>query len=217
MKVQDLPKAERPRERLLKVGPRNLADRELLALMLGSGLPGQDAIELGAALIEYAGDLSALMAADPYALTKVPGIGVAKAVRVIGAFELGRRAAEAVPRRRITCSSDVVSEAAPYLRGLQQERVVVVACDAAGGVLRVMSLTDGGSDRSLLPVRDVLHRVLSIGASRFAVAHNHPSGSLEPSGADLEVTERLREAAMTVGLRFLDHVIVTETGWSRIP
>jgi DNA repair protein RadC len=129
MKVRDLPEAERPRERMLKIGSRNLQDRELLALMLGSGLPGQDAIELGAGLIEYAGDLAALAKADPYTLTRVPGIGIAKAVRVAGAFELGRRAAELPARRRITRSTDVAEEAIPYLRGLRHERVVVIVCD----------------------------------------------------------------------------------------
>lgn len=217
MRVQDLPEAERPRERMLKVGAENLQDRELLALMLGSGLPGQDAIELGAALIEYVGDLGALARADPYTLTRVPGVGLAKAVRIAGAFELGRRAVAAPPRRRITRSTDIAEEAIPFLRGLRHERVVTVVCDINGGLLRVVPLTEGGSDQSLLPVRDVLHTVLSSGGARFAVAHNHPSGSLEPSDADLKVTNQLRTAAETVGLRFLDHVIVTEAEWSRIP
>jgi DNA repair protein RadC len=84
-------------------------------------------------------------------------------------------------------------------------------------VLRVVPLTDGAADRSLIPVREVLGSVLAIGGSRFAVAHNHPSGSLEPSPADIRVTEELRTAAETVGLRFLDHVIVTETAWARVP
>lgn len=217
MRMRDLPETERPRERLLKVGAANLQDRELLALMFGSGVPGQDAIELGAVLIEYVGDLAALARADPYTLTRVPGVGIAKAVRVAGAFELGRRAARSPARRRISRSTDVAEEAAPYLRGLRHERVVVIVCDNNGGVLRTVSLAEGGSDQSLLPARDVLRTVLSSGGARFAVAHNHPGGSLEPSDADLEVTARLRAAAETVGLRFLDHVIVTETEWSRIP
>jgi DNA repair protein RadC len=202
---------------MLRVGAANLQDRELLALILGCGLPGQDAIELGAVLIEYVGDLTTLARADPYTLTRVPGVGTAKAVRIAAAFELGRRAAESPGRRRITRSIDVAMQASPYLRGLRHERVVLIVCDTNGGVLRTMTLTDGGSDRSLVPVRDVLRAVLSCGGARFAVAHNHPSGSLEPSAADAEVTSRLRAAADTVGLRLLDHVIVTDSEWSRIP
>lgn len=81
----------------------------------------------------------------------------------------------------------------------------------------MVPLTEGAADRSLIPVRDVLSAVLSIGGTGFGVAHNHPSGRLEPSGADLQVTGLLRAAAATVGLRFLDHVIVTETAWARVP
>jgi DNA repair protein RadC len=120
-------------------------------------------------------------------------------------------------RRRIVGSADVAAVTAPYLRGLRHERVVVVACDTAGGVLRVTPLTEGSADRSLLPVRDVLAAVLAVGGTSFAVAHNHPSGNLAPSAQDTEVTARLRGGAATVGVRFLDHVLVTETAWTRIP
>ena len=83
-------------------------------------------------------------------------------------------------------------------------------------LLRVAPLTDGSADRSLIPVRDVLTSVLGVGGTSFAVAHNHPSGSLTPSPEDTEVTMKLREAAATVGVRFLDHVILTETSWARV-
>ena len=151
MKVLDLPEVDRPRERLLSRGVAALSDRELLALVLGSGLPGCDAIELAALLIGEVGGLSALATADPHALKRLPGIGAGKAARVAAAFELARRAAAAVDRRRIAGSTDVAAVAAPYLRGLRHERVVVVACDNSGGLLRVAPLTDGSTDRSLIP------------------------------------------------------------------
>jgi DNA repair protein RadC len=217
MKVRDLPKLDRPRERLLDSGAWALSDRELLALLLGSGLPGTDAIELAAELIADAGGLRSLAVADPYAFRQRPGVGAAKAARVAAAFELARRAAAADERRRISGSSDVALVVAPYLGRRRHERVVVVVCDNSGSVLRVAPLTDGAADRALVPVRDVLSTVLTAGGTRFAVAHNHPSGSVEPSAADVEVTGRLRAAAETVGLRFIDHVIVTETEWRRVP
>lgn len=217
MKVLDLPEADRPRERLLSRGVAALSDRELLALVLGSGLPGCDAIELAAVLIGESGGLPALATADPHALKRLPGVGAAKAARVAAAFELARRAAVPEERRRIAGSSDVAAVAAPYLRGLRRERVVVVACDTSGGLLRVTPLTEGSADRSLLPVRDILAAVLAVGGTTFAVAHNHPSGNPTPSGQDTEATAKLRQAAATVGVRFLDHVIVTETAWTRIP
>jgi DNA repair protein RadC len=217
MKVLDLPESDRPRERLLSRGAAALSDRELLGLVLGSGLPGCDAIELAATLIGASGGLPALATADPHVLKQLPGVGAAKAARVAAAFELARRAALTEERRRVASSSDVAAVAAPYLRGLRHERVIVVACDSSGGLLRVTPLTDGVADRSLIPVRDVLAAVLGVGGTSFAVAHNHPTGSLAPSDPDTEVTAKLRQAAGTVGLRFLDHVILTETTWTRIP
>jgi DNA repair protein RadC len=217
MKVLDLPEVDRPRERLLSKGAAALSDRELLAIVLGSGLPGCDAIELAAVLIDQSGGLSALATADPHALKRLPGVGAAKAARVAAAFELAKRATVTKERQRIVNSSDVAAVAAPYLRGLRHERVVVVACDTSGGLLRVTTLTDGGADRSLIPVRDVLTSVLAVGGTSFAVAHNHPSGALTPSPQDTEATARLRTAANTVGMRFLDHVILTETAWARVP
>jgi DNA repair protein RadC len=217
MKVLDLPELDRPRERLLSRGAAALSDRELLALILGAGLPGCDAIELAAMLIGESGGLPALATADAHVLRRLPGVGAAKAARVAAAFELARRAATTESRGRIAGSSDVAEVTASYLRGLRHERVVVVVCDGSGGLLRVAPLTEGGTDRSLIPVRDVLSAVLAVGGASFAVAHNHPSGSLTPSRQDTEVTTRLRDAAATVGLRFLDHVILTETAWARVP
>jgi DNA repair protein RadC len=216
VKLLDLPELDRPRERLLSRGAAALSDRELLALILGSGVPGCDAIELAAVLIGESGGLPVLATADPHALKRLPGVGSAKAARVAAAFELARRATAVGDRRRVVGSADVASAAAPYLRGLRHERVVVVACDNSGGLLRVAPLTDGSADRSLIPVRDVLTVVLAVGGTSFAVAHNHPSGSLTPSPQDTAVTMKLREAAATVGVRFLDHVILTETSWVRI-
>lgn len=216
MRVLDLPELDRPRERLLRSGAWALSDRELLALVLGSGLRGIDAIELAAELITDVGGLRSLAVADPHGLKRLTGVGPAKAARVAAAFELARRAEMSAERRHVRGSADVAMVSAPYLRGLRHERVVVVVCDNSGGLLRVARLTDGAVDRSLIPVRDVLSAVLAAGGTRFAVAHNHPSGSVEPSASDVEVTARLRAAADTVGLRFLDHVIVTETTWTRV-
>lgn len=216
MRVKDLAEHDRPRERLLAHGAAALADRELLALLLGAGTTGTDAIELAARLIARHDGLPRLATACPHELLQVPGVGPAKAARVAAAFEFAQRAAVEVPRRRIASSADLAAASAPFLRGLRHERVVLIACDSAGAVLRTSVLTEGSSDGSLVPVRDVLRSVLSVGAAAFGLAHNHPSGNLTPSVADRQITERLREAGETVGLRFLDHVIVTDSAWRRI-
>ncbi|MEV7777843.1 DNA repair protein RadC [Kitasatospora sp. NPDC088351] len=218
--MKDLPEQDRPRERLLARGVEALADRELLALLLGSGVGGCDAVELAGQLIARHGGLYELSRAAPHELTVgLVGMGPAKAARVAAAFQLGRRASPpAAPgRQRVAGSADLAAVAAPMLRGLRHERVVVVVCDGAGSVIRTALLTEGAADRSLVPVRDVLALVLAAGGASFGVAHNHPTGRVEPSEPDRLATARLRAGAEAVGLRFLDHVVVTESAWRRVP
>jgi len=119
-------------------------------------------------------------------------------------------------RQRIRGSADLAAVTAPLLTGLRHERVVVVICDSAGTVLRTPILTEGVADRSLLPVRDVLTLVLAAGGTAFGVAHNHPAGQVEPSEPDRLATARLAAGAETVGLKFLDHVVVTDKEWRRV-
>lgn len=217
MLVKDLPARERPRERLLSTGAAALADRELLAVLLGSGFRGASAMDLAAQIIDHCGDLGELARADPHRLLAVRGVGPAKAARVAAAFHLVRRAQSGPERSRITGSSDLADVAAPLLRGQSRERLVIVVCDNRGGVLRRTVLTEGSADQTPFPIRDIITAVLTAGGTAFGVAHNHPSGTLSPSEADLTATARLTEAADTVGLRFLDHLIVTDQAWRRIP
>lgn len=216
MRILDLAESDRPRERLLTTGREALADRELLALLLGSGAPGTDAISLAVKIIDACGGLPRLARAEPHELLGLPGIGPAKAARVAAAFQLARRAESSMPPRRVRGSADIALVTAPLLRGHPTERVAVVVCDPAGNVIRTVRLTDGATDRSLIPVRDVLRAVLSAGGAAFGVAHNHPSGSAEPSQADRSATELLRKGADAVGLRLLDHVVVTSTNWRTV-
>ncbi|MEV8114683.1 DNA repair protein RadC [Streptomyces xiamenensis] len=218
--MRDVPEGDRPRERLLTRGPEALSDRELLALLLGAGVPGQDAVELAGRLIARYGGLHELSRVPAHELVAggLIGVGYAKAARVAAAFQLGRRVSSPVVnvRQRIRGSADLAAVAAPLLRGLRHERVVVVACDGAGAVLRTAVLTEGASDRSLIPIRDVLALVLAAGATSFGVAHNHPTNMVDPSHADRLATTRLSAGAETVGLRFLDHVVVTDTTWRQV-
>jgi DNA repair protein RadC len=217
MRVTDLPELDRPRERLLKLGARALSDRELLALILGAGTRGCDAMELASRLISDQAGLPALAGSDAPSLTQLPGVGPAKAARVAAAFELGRRSRQEPEAKRIHDSADLAAAARPLLAGLRHERVVVIVCNPSGRLIRVLPLTEGAMDHCLLPVKDVLAAVLSYGGSQFGIAHNHPSGALDPSPADVKTTNRLRTAAEVVGLRLLDHVILTESGWRRVP
>lgn len=217
MRVKDLPKGQRPRERLMESGASALADRELLAVLLGSGFRGSSAMDLAAQVIAHCGDLDGLIRSEPHRLLAVPGVGPAKAARVAAAVQLVRRAEAEPGRDRVNGTSDLARVAAPLLRGHTRERLVVVVCDVRGAVLRRIVLTEGGADHTTLPVREVITAVLTTGGAMFGIAHNHPSGSLDPSDADLAATGRLAEAAETVGVRFLDHLVVTDLAWRRIP
>ncbi|SDJ38142.1 DNA repair protein RadC [Nonomuraea maritima] len=217
MRVKDLSKSDRPRERLLSSGAAALADRELLAVLLGSGFRGASALDLASQVIEQCGDLDALGRSDPHRLLTLRGIGPAKAARVSAAFHLARRAEARPERERITSTTDLAQACAPLLRGRAQECLVLVVCDTRGRLLRRTVMTQGDSERTVMPVRQVITEVLTSGGALFGLAHNHPGGSLEPSREDVEATIRLTEAAETVGLRLLDHVIITDTGWRRIP
>ncbi|MGP3910438.1 JAB domain-containing protein [Nonomuraea sp. 10N515B] len=217
MRLKDLSKHDRPRERLMSNGATALADRELLAVILGSGFRGSSALDLATQVIDHCGDLDGLGRSDPHRLLTVPGVGPAKAARVAAAFHLARRAKDWPERERITSTTDLANHCAPLLHGHTQERLVMVVCDTGGRILKRSVVTEGGADHTALPIREMIAEVLTTGGAIFGLAHNHPSGSLDPSAADLEATSRLIEAAETVGLRLLDHLIITDAAWRRIP
>jgi DNA repair protein RadC len=217
MLIADLPPVERPRERLSMQGAGPLADRELLALVLGTGgARGSGAHHLAERLLGRFGSLAALARAHPADLVGVPGVGPAKAAAVAAAFELGRRAARSPASRVVTSTADLVQVVAPLLRGRDRERLALVVCDTANRVTSCEVISEGSASRAFVPVREVAVAVLRRDGKAFALAHNHPSGVLTPSAADIEATQRVREAADALGLRFLDHLIVTESGWCTI-
>ena len=118
---------------------------------------------------------------------------------------------------RLRSTSDIALLAAPLLSGLARERLIVIACDAALRVLMADPVSDGGTDETLFPLREIIVAVLRRDGHSFALAHNHPSGDATPSPEDLSATQAAAESAAACGLRFLDHVIITETAWQAVP
>jgi DNA repair protein RadC len=217
MVIADLPVRDRPRERLAAHGTAALADRELLAILLGTGgAAGVGAHTLAERLLARFGSVAAIARAHPADLASVTGVGPAKSAAVVAAFELARRGAVADRTARISGPADVVAVAAPLLRGRTRERLLVVTCDRADRVLGCDVLSEGSADRSLLPVREAVVAVLRRDGRGFALAHNHPSGDPTPSPDDVAATLRARDAAAAIGLRFLDHVVITDTTWRRV-
>lgn len=215
MLIRSLPSAERPRERLLTRGADVLTGHELIALVLRNGTPGKSALDLAAELIAEYGSLHALATARPEELATRPGVGPAKAAALAAAFQLSRRSVRSDPVQLRT-AEDVARIAQGELGDARRERLVVLVCDAANRVQRVVTVSEGALDRSVVPVREVLNAVLRHDGRAFAIAHNHPSGAAEPSEADRRATDLVKAAATTVGLRFLGHVVVTANDWRAI-
>jgi DNA repair protein RadC len=217
MLIADLPMRERPRERLAALGTAALADRELLAVLLGTGgSQGTGAHTLAERLLAQFGSVYAISRAHPAELSRITGVGPAKAAVLAAAFELARRTTVSDTPVTINESADIVTVAGPLLRGRTRERLVVVICDRLNRVIGNDVLSEGSADQSMLPVREAMVSVLRRDGKAFALAHNHPSGDPTPSRDDVEATIRARQAAISVGLRFLDHLVVTETEWRRV-
>lgn len=208
------PPEQRPRERLLRLGPDALTDAELLGLLLGTGRPGVNAVDLARLLLAEHGGLSGLTAADPTALARTAGVGVGKAARVAAALTLARRTLwTADDDAVVRSSSDVARVVVPLLACRARERVVVVVCGPGNRLRACTVVAEGGAGHAAFPVREILAEVLRRDGVAFAVAHNHPGGDLRPSEADVAASAALAEAAGRCGLRFLDHLVVAGDAW----
>lgn len=214
-RLADLPEGERPRERLLRLGARALADRELIALVLRSGRRGESALAVAEGLLADYGSIAALARARPEELGRHPGVGPAKAASLAAAFRLGAAATtppEAGPVVR--SAGDAAAIAMREIGGERRECVAVLICDTRNRLSRVERVGEGALDRAPLHVREILNCVLRHDGRAFAVAHNHPSGDPEPGIDDVAAAASLRTAARSVGLRFLGHVVVTRNAWA---
>ena len=221
--IHDWPDHERPRERLLEYGAARLSDAELLALLLATGTRGRSAVDIARELLAACGDLRGTLGRSLGELPGGLGIGPAKWATLQAAAELGRRAL-AIPLRRgaaIGAPVDVQDAFRARLRDADSEIFSVLVLDARHQVISVEDLFHGSLTGAAVYVGEVVKRALRLGAAALVVAHNHPSGVAEPSAADRELTERLRQALALVEIRLLDHVVVgdatsvsfAERGW----
>jgi DNA repair protein RadC len=213
IRILDLPADQRPRERLLQLGPQALTDAELVAVLLSVGQSGESALQLAHRLLQAVGGVPGLSRMHPEQLTKFDGVGPAKGSRLIAALALSTRR-EPINEVRVSGPQDLVPLLRQELFGLRHERLAVVVCDRRLRVRKVVGVADGASDGAPLPVRDVLATVLRNDGHAFAVGHNHPTGNPEPSTADRNATRQLQIAANTAGLRFLGHVVITDDDWN---
>jgi DNA repair protein RadC len=208
--------AERPRERLRRVGARNLSLTELLALLVGSGGAFGSAGAVATRLHEMvAGSLDRLSALDVATLEAVPGVGAATAARIAASLELGRRAVSerAMGAGVIRGPADVFGRMGPRLRDVPQEEFHALLLNTRHRVVREVLVTRGTVDASLIHPREVFRTAVSEGASGVILVHNHPSGDPTPSAEDRAVTRQLAVAGRALGIPVLDHVVVGRGRW----
>ena len=213
--IHNWPKSERPRELLLEKGPDAVSDAGLIAILLRVGRRGEDALSLSRNLLQQFNGLSGLLNASYSELHKIKGLGASKIAVLFAAQELMRRQASeaAVQRDCVHSSEEVYQLLSLMMRGLKHEVFKVVYLNEANFVLAIEDLFEGTVNRSAIYPREVIRRALELGASGMVFAHNHPSGSLEPSVDDIEVTKKLFKACEAVELRALDHLIITEQAY----
>jgi len=210
MAITDWPLQERPRERLLALGPASLADAELLAILLRTGVKGKSAVDVARQLLGRFGSVTALFEAGSTGLTETPGLGSAKLAQLRAALELARRALkEELASRDALSSPRAVRD---YLRlvlaGREQEVFVILLLDAQHRVIASEELFHGTLTQTSVYPREVVKCALKHNAAAVIFAHNHPSGVAEPSHADEILTRSLKAALALVDIQVLDHFIV---------
>jgi len=210
MAIKDWPADERPREKLLQLGPQALSDAELLAIFLRTGVTGLSAVELARSLLSNFGSLRALLEANQSQFCSQHGLGPAKFVQLQAVLEMSRRHLESTLTR-----GDALSDALSTknylqhrLRAYQHEVFACLFLDNKHRMIAFEELFRGTIDSANVYPREVVKHALSHNAAAVIFAHNHPSGVAEPSQADYAITDRLKSALATVEIRVLDHIVV---------
>lgn len=202
---------ERPREKMLQKGTGSLSDSELLAILISSGTKEKSALDLGREVLAMAdNNLQLLGRLSLTELKRTKGIGEARAITIAAALELGRRRQlSAGMERPVITGSDAAAEIViPLLQDLNHEAFCVLYLNQANKVLRHEIVSHGGMTGVIADIRLILKNALLHNANQLIIAHNHPSGNKQPSGADKELTRKLKESAALMDIRLLDHLIV---------
>lgn len=207
--IDQIPKHDRPREKLLAKGAEALSDQELLAVLLGKGTAQMDVMKLAAKIARVIDQKGLSVRAED--LTDFDGVGEAKATLILAAIEFARRRIKPAGVKIVT-PADIL----PLIRHFsdrKQEHFLAVTVNGANEVLNIRVVSIGLIDRSPVHPREVFADAVAERASGIIVAHNHPAGSLDPSPADIEATKQLKEAGRFVGIELLDHIIFNRDGY----
>ncbi|KKE80518.1 DNA repair protein RadC [Oceanobacillus caeni] len=208
--IKDVPKEDRPRERLLKHGAGHLSNQELLAILLGSGTKEESVITLSNRVLMHFEGLKLLTDATIEELMAIKGIGVAKGVLLLATIELGKRMNQYKPDDKyiIRSPDDGADYIMEEMRSLKQEHFVVLFLNTKNQVIHRQTIFIGSLNASIVHPREVFREAVKRSAASIIVAHNHPSGDPSPSQEDIHVTRRLVESGKMIGIELLDHLII---------
>ena len=207
---------DQPREKLVYKGKSALSDAELVAILIGSGNKEESAVALCKRILASTNNnLSELGKLSIEQLMEFKGIGEAKAITIVAALELGRRrrGEEALEKNKITSSKSVFELMQPVVGELQHEEFWILYLNNSNKIIQKNQLSKGGITGTLVDVRLVLKNALQVGATSLILVHNHPSGTLQPSKADKQLTQKLKTASTSLDIKVLDHVIITEKAY----
>jgi len=214
MKIKDLPKSSRPRERFLEKGADALSDAELLALILRTGTRGskknaaENVIEMSNRLLSTH-TLEKLFDCAPEELQEIRGIGPGKAIQILTVRELGKRYSQSkTPITKIICARDVFNLFHERLKDEKQENFYVLLLNTKNQIIKEELITKGILDASIIHPREIFKPAIKSSASRIILVHNHPSGDPAPSAEDIEITKQIEKAGEEIGIKVLDHIII---------
>ncbi len=207
--MREMPPEERPRERLERRGPEALRDAELIAVLFRTGTREEGAVALAERVIQHFGGLRGMARASVTEMTRIKGLGRVKAIEIKAALELGKRLARlrGDDRPRIRSAGDVADILMVPFKEAENEQFKCLLLNTKNEVLKTVEISSGGLDSTEAMPRDAFRQAVREAASAVIVAHNHPSGDPEPSQSDVALTHRLRDAALVLGIRLLDHVV----------
>lgn len=218
LKISEMPQDERPREKLLARGATALTNPELIAILLRTGVPGANAVEVARQLLERFGSLSGLSRCSVKEIAGIRGIGDVKALHLVAAFGLGQRlASERLSQQKLDSPELVHELVAAEMRSLHKESLRVILLDTRYHLLRMEEVSLGSVNESIAHPRDIFRPALISSAYALIVVHNHPSGDPSPSQSDHSLTRRLAEAAELLQIKLLDHIIIGAPAEGRLP
>lgn len=213
--VRDLPRQERPRERLQKFGPEALSAQELLALVIGRGIPKKSVMNIAQELLAKFGNVRAISQATIEELSQIKGIALAKAVQIKACFELGKR--EDLEPEFINLDikdpEAVIKAIRASIKDRSKEHFKLILLNPRNKIIGISTISIGTLNASLVHPREVFKDAITHSAASVVLAHNHPSGDPEPSEDDIMITKRLIEAGKILGVEVTDHVVISKNGF----